>query len=173
MENLFNNPHSEVPDELWKVASPFERQMAAVEYWAELRRPVKMASKSKVSQRIIEFLKDKKNVDKLMAATGATMGVGGSLYQSKKKPQDTELDVGGNTRTKTPSREQLSLRGQRAGIEEKRARGNLSKISDKTQQLKERIARMRADNPASAAALQGLLMGGMGYGISKHVGKNV
>ena len=133
----------------------------------------KTASKSKVSQRIIEFLKNKKNIDKLMAGTGATMGVGGSLYLSKKKPQDTELDVGGNTRTKTPSREQLSLRAQRASVEERRSRGDLSNISDKTQQLKERIARMRADNPASAAALQGLLMGGIGYGVSKHVGKNM
>ena len=154
-------------------ANKASREWAEAEAAKQVAGLLKTASKSKVSQRIIEFLKDKKNVDKLMAATGATMGVGGSLYQSKKKPQDTELDVGGNTRTKTPSREQLSLRAQRASVEERRSRGDLSKISDKTQQLKERIARMRADNPASAAALQGLLMGGMGYGISKHVGKNV
>lgn len=173
MKNLFTHSNSQIPNEMWKIASPIERQLAAIEYWVELRRPVKTASKPNIRQRIIQFLKEPKNVDKLIAGTGATIGVGGSLYLSKKKPQNTELDVGNNQKTKTPSREQLSLRAQRASLEEKRSRGDSSKVSDKTQQLKERIAQLRAENPTSAAALQGLLMGGIGYGISKHVGKNM
>lgn len=154
-------------------ASEAIRAWARAEAAKQIAGLSKTASKPNIHQRIIKFLKEKKNVDKLIAGTGAAMGVGGSAYLSKKKPQDTELDVGNNRKTKTPSREQLALRALRASIEEKRSRGDLSKVSDKTQQLKERIAQMRADNPASAAALQGLLMGGIGYGISKHVGKNV
>lgn len=43
-EDLFANPHSQIPDELWKTPSPMERQLAAVEYWAELTQPEKTAA---------------------------------------------------------------------------------------------------------------------------------
>jgi hypothetical protein len=169
VENLFKNPHSEVPDELWKVASPFERQMAAVEYWAELRGVEKIAAKSTVKKRIIDFLADKNTPDLLSAGAGAGIGAGLNLYSTKKFPQSEELEVEKGKFTKEPSREQLDLRADRASLDERKARGNAGPTTEKIQDIKERLASMRAENRLLSTLLMTAGTGALGYGLSRRV----
>ena len=86
-EDLFANPHSQIPDELWKTPSPIERQLAAVEYWSELTHPEKTAS-SPVDGRTYARLKDLVLSPSFRvgapAATTGTAGLLSSLYYGAK-----------------------------------------------------------------------------------------
>jgi len=117
-EDLFANPYSTIPDELWRAPSPRDRQLAAVEYWADLTGIQKTASKAEMIRRVRKTLASMTPEDEARITGGimATIGAGGSLLATRKKPQDEELTVANGIRTKRPSAEQLDLRAERASL---------------------------------------------------------
>lgn len=164
-EDLFANPYSTIPDELWRAPSPRDRQLAAVEYWADLTGIQKTASKAEMIRRVRKTLASMTPEDEARITGGimATLGAGGSLLATRKKPQDEELTVANGIRTKRPSAEQLDLRAERASLQERIARGDAGKYRAKLQDVKERLAQVQAENPLLSAAITGGLVGGGSY----------
>lgn len=171
MEDLFSNPYSEIPDQLWKAPSPVQRQLAAVEYWAELTGVSKTASRSKARDRLVDLLAKDETADYLSGATLGALGAGETLYSQRKRPQGTEVQVSRTERTKAPTQEQIALMTQRAALEEKKRLGQGSKFREDVQNLKEDIAALKAKNPLLSAALIGGIAGGTGFGLSRYLRK--
>jgi hypothetical protein len=171
VEDLFSNPYSEIPDELWKTPSPMERQLAAVHYWAELTGVTKTAGRSSARDRIVDFLAKDSTPDYLAGATLAAIGAGETLYGQGKKPQGKEVQVSRRERTSSPTREQISLMADRASLEKQRSLGRSSRVRDDVQNLKEDIAALKAKNPLLATALMGGIAGGTGFGLSRYLRK--
>jgi hypothetical protein len=170
MEDLFSNPHSDIPDALWKSASPMERQLAAVEYWAELRGVEKTAAKASVRDRIVDFLAKDSTPALLAASTVGGLAAGHSLYSLGKKPQAEEVRVGPNSTTKTPTREQIDLRIARRELDERERLGDPpSKARRFLQDKREELAELRANNPMTATAANALMGGLAGYYASKRL----
>lgn len=145
METLFLNAHSDVPDDLWKAASPAERQLAAVHFWAETTK-VGGATDS-VRKTVRETLLKEGRPELIAGLTAGTLGAVYSALQSRKTPS-------GKTQ------EQNALAAERARLQElERQDGKQRKISGKIQDLKERIAAGRAENPVTAAGISALTSG--------------
>ena len=160
MEDLFSNPHSDIPDALWKSASPMERQLAAVEYWAELRGINKIASNdpevpNTLKRRIRKLLVHPHARDALSAGIVGSLAAGSTLLATRKKPQSESLRVSRGSTTNTPTAEQLELRAERAALEERKKRGNSGPVREKVQDIKERLADFGANNRAAATLLSG------------------
>lgn len=169
MEDLFANPYSAVPDEMWKAASPVERQLAAVEYWADLKGVTKTAGRSKARDRIVDLLARDEAPDYLSGATLAALGAGETLYSQRKRPQTSEVQVSRTQRTKTPTQEQIGLMADRAALEQKKRLGQGSRLREDIQNLKEEVASAKAKNPLLAAGLIGGIAGGTGFGLSRYL----
>ena len=176
MEDLFSNPYSEIPDQLWKSPSSAERQLAAVRYWADLRGVEKSASAasdaaeqgSNLRRRIRKLLVHPQARNVLAGGIVGGLGVGASLLSTRKKPQSTEVEVVRGKKTKTPTAEQLDLRADRASLEERKARGDSSSIKERLQSVKENIADLRSQYRIPAAAIEGGLMAGAGVAAMKY-----
>jgi hypothetical protein len=168
VEELFSNPSSSVPDELWKSPSVQERQLAAVEFWAGLKGLDKEAAdKVPLIRRIRDIAA---HPDAPARGTAAIMGAlvaGENALGTRKKPQDKELEVAPGVFTKNPSKQQLDLRESRAVLQERAARGSSSKLRDKLQDTKERAAQLSAENRALSTALKGVAAAGGAYGLTR------
>ena len=141
MEDLFLHPHSEIPDEIWSAASPRERQLAAIQFWADT---TKVAASSPVKEKIRHALLKENGPELIAGGITGLLGVGYSGYQSKKTKSGL-------------SREQAGLAADAARLREvERQEGKPSKLSRAVLDLKKRIAKMRADNPYVAAGLSGI-----------------
>lgn len=148
MEDLFANPHSDIPDALWKSASPMERQLAAVEYWAELRGVEKTAASAETLSKKLRKLLAKEHVPEAIGGTlGLGLGAGTSLYLSRKKGDSTA--------------EQLDLRAERKSLDEKKRQERGSKLDESLYDIKKKSADVREKNPKTVAALSGLGTGAL------------
>lgn len=165
MEDLFANPHSDIPDALWKSASPMERQLAAVEYWAELRGVEKTAGSTSIRRRLIDLLAKDEGPDHISAAIVGGLAGAESIYDSLKHKTSTDKERLTN--------EQFRLKLEKASIDEARRRGAPSKFKEDIHSLKKRIADFRSDHPALAAALQTAAGVGAGYGASRIIKKQL
>ena len=144
-EDLFANPYSPIPDALWTTPSPRERQLAAVEYWADLTRSEKVAAASTARARFRDFLAKDNVAEALSAGILAPSAAATSLYLSGNRK-------GNDGVRSSKTREQEVLAVARAALEEKKRQGTASKTSERMQKLKERMAEIRANNPKSVAA---------------------
>jgi hypothetical protein len=156
---MFKNKHSEIPDERWKTPSPMERQLAAVEYWAELTHPEKTASADGLSTttRLIDFFRTRKG-NAAIAAGGAAVLTGGHALITGRKDQM------GRTAAQRKWLEEdaaFSARDEMSGQPKKR----------RVHELKRRIVNAHARHPvlypAGSAVLGGLMVGGLKYRLSK------
>ena len=158
-EDLFTNPHSQIPDELWKTPSPMERQLAAVEYWADLTSE-KRASKK--DPRKLAKLKDALRNNRVAATAAATGTLAGaeSLYSTRRDKKTG-----------------LTLRQKRILEQEaaKRVRENLSGksgfIADKIFEADKKLAKMESDSPRAAAVTKAGLGAGVGAVLAKRLMK--
>jgi hypothetical protein len=166
VESLFTNPHSNIPDDLWKISSPVQRHAAATDYWNSLTGLQKIAGKS-IRKRLVDFFARDSTPDQLSALAGAGIVGGMNLRDTRTVPQDQELDVGGGRFTREPTREQLDLRASRASLNEQKARGESGAVSEKLQDLKERLANIKAQNRALSTALATAAGGAIGYGLAR------
>tara|TARA_Y100000034_G_scaffold104427_1_gene130952 strand:+ start:390 stop:1517 length:1128 start_codon:yes stop_codon:yes gene_type:complete len=103
-EDLFKNPSSKAPEEMWRTDSPLERQLAAAELWAELTEkkpevPPEEPEKNAAAPPA-EAVKGLNRAQKVFLAGTAVKGVGTGgylLYRHKKKeaavaPPPTAMD---------------------------------------------------------------------------------
>jgi hypothetical protein len=158
-EDLFTNPHSQIPDELWKTSSPMERQLAAVGFWADLTHPEKTAAAKGLSTttRLMDFFRTRKGNAALTAVGAATLTGGHALITGRK-------DEKGRTAAQRKLLEQdaaFSARDEMSGNPKKR----------RVHELKRRIVNAHAQHPAlypaGSAVLGGLIGGGLKYRLTK------
>lgn len=163
MDELFSGQQSEIPDALWRAQSPVQRQLAAVQFWAET---TKIGAAPTKTARLRKMLAHPNARERIMAALMGTAGATGSLLESRTIKTDKPVDVGGKV-TDTPTKEQMNLRVDRAALAEQNAQGTAGKITNAKQSLKERAAQLRAENKLLTAALAGAVTGGAGYAFAR------
>jgi hypothetical protein len=172
MEELFSNPSSPVPDELWKSPSVQERQLAAVAFWADLKGLNKEAAdKAPLIRRIRDLAAHPDAPARATAAIMGTLAAGEHAYDVRKKPQDKEIEVAPGVFTSNPTKRQLALREDRAVLRERLERGSSSKIRSKLQDTKERVAQLSAENRALSTLAAGLVGAGTAYGFTRRMHK--
>jgi len=157
-EDLFANPYSHTPDELWKAPSPRDRQLAAVEYWADLTGIQKTAGSYK--KKMVDFLATKHGPDKATAAAIGALGGAESLFSSHRPNKASNNSL---------TSEQIDVAAEESFLRKKRELGEDPFIREKLLALKKRMADYRADNPMLAALLQAGVGGAAGYGASRYV----
>lgn len=163
-EDLFVNPHSTIPDALWKASSPMERQLAAVEFW---HNTTKTAAAPTTTARVRKLLAHPNARERLMAGITGTAGAAGSLISTRGTNAGKPVDVGGGRTSDRPTAEQMDLRVDRAALDERNAQGRGGSISNAKQDIRERLAQLRAENKMLSAAVTGLLTGGAAYGYAR------
>ncbi len=150
MEDLFTNPHSDIPDALWKSASPMERQLAAVEYWAELRGAEKTASARRL-HKLKDFIRDNRTITGAAALlTGVPAGV---LTYKGTAPNESGLT----------KRERKNLVTE-AQYNQADSVGDITpEYKKKFLEINRKIAELEKENPKAFAALFGT---GVGLGTA-------
>lgn len=168
MSDWFTNPSSEIPDEMWRAATPMQRQADAVVMWAELtgkhasgcgshgpakpkKKTVKKASfeKEARSERFVSALHAVRNNPELAgAAVGAPVGAAKNYLDYKERKSGI-------------SKAEASLRGK---LEEARAMKADKKKIDK---IKKRLeaAKSRRENLGKTVAMGAGIGGTAGAGM--------
>jgi hypothetical protein len=170
MKERFSSQYSEIPDMMWKKDSSESMKIAAIDFWYSTRHPNKLASST--AKKIIDVMADPNFEDVASSVAGGLIGAGSSLYSSGKVPQSKELRVSERKNTSTPTREQLSLRADRAALLEEKSQGKNMYMKEKYQQARERVAELRAENRLLSAVVQGGLGASLGVGLSRLKGQS-
>lgn len=157
MEDLFSNPYSEIPDQLWKSPSPAERQLAAVEYWAHLTHKTAASPVDSVRKfhKVKDFIRNPKTVTGTAALVGAGVAAGSSLKNSKTDESGMSLAQKKNLLTR-----QAYERSSELGMPP-------SKFKKKTLEIKERLAEIEKEHPVEFAAAVGSMGAAVAAGMAQ------
>jgi len=175
-EDLFKNPSTNIPDEMWRAPAPVQRQIDAAVMWAELTGKNREEDERQAAEDSLrEELSEKgasatesaissarwiaQNPQLFGAAVGAPVGAASSLYSSSKLPSGA-------------SRAEAKLMARKAALDKQQElSGEDSPLARRLLESRMTKARFEKDNRAAGALLGAGIGAGQGA-LAGHLAKH-